>query len=107
MTAAQTLTREVAEIMRQLEPRLGADALAGDQVRAEIERAGRTLTALGALVGLAPRVEVTEADVRAEKRGAGDACPACGEKLRLVPSAGFGTKVMNICGACGYEPAAA
>lgn len=107
MTGAQILARELVEIGRWLEPRLAGGAVAGAEVRAEIERAGRTVTALGSLAGLAPRVEVTAADVRASKRGAGGKCPACGETLRLVPSAGFGAKVADICGACGYEPAAA
>jgi predicted RNA-binding Zn-ribbon protein involved in translation (DUF1610 family) len=107
MTGAQILARELIEIGRWLEPRLAGGAIATEEVRAEVERAGRTVTALGSLVGLAPRVEITAADVRASKRGAGDKCPACGETLRLVPSAGFGMSVKQLCGACGYEPAAA
>jgi len=110
MTGAQILARELAEIGRWLEPRLGAGGIAGDEIRAEVERAQRTATALGGLVGLAPTVAITAAEVRAARvpngRG-GDKCPNCGETLRLVPTAGFGTVSRDICGACGYEPAAA
>lgn len=106
MTAAQTLARELVEIGQYLEPQLGPDAIAGADVRVQVERAGRTVTALGALVGLAPTVSITAADLRREKSGSGDKCPKCGHKLRLVPSSGFGPATPEICGACGYEPAA-
>ena len=105
MTPAQTLARDLVEQLRALDARLGADA-PGETVRGDLERAGRTLQAIGALVGVAPRVEITAADVR-PKPVASDRCPRCNEKLRLVPSCGFGSTARDICGACGYEPAAA
>ena len=107
MTPAQHLAREIADTMRGLESRLGPDTVADDQTRAAVERAGRSLTALGALVGVAPRVDVvTTTGVGGGFARRGEKCPACGETLRLVPTAGFGTKAKDICGACGYEPAA-
>lgn len=110
MTGAQVLARELVEIGRWLETRLDAQSVATDAVREEVGRAGRLVTALGALVGLAPRIEVTPAAVevpRAGGKSVGDRCPKCGEKLRLVPTAGFGTTSRDICGVCGHEPAAA
>lgn len=106
MNAAQILAREIAGLMVSLEHRLGPGDVT-DAARAEYDRAARAVTALGALMGIAPTVTVTAADVRPRPRGDQDRCPNCGEKLRLVPTAGFGTVSRDICGACGHEPASA
>lgn len=106
MTAAQTLARELVTIGQWLEPRLGVECIAGDLVRAEVERAGRTVAALASLVGLPPpAVQITAADLRREKH-AGEACPGCGEPLKLIPTSGFGPSTRKVCGACGYDPQA-
>lgn len=104
MTTAQQLTREIGDAMRALEPALGPSDLAGDWVRTEVERASRSVQALAALVGVPARVELTSADLRSKSHAETGRCPRCGEKLRLVPSCGFGASAVSLCGACGYEP---
>lgn len=104
MTALHALVVEVTSALATVETAPPADRA---RIVEAMATARRGLDAIGALVGApaAAQVVLTGADVRQAATGGG-ACARCGEKVAKVPSAGFGTGIRQICGACGYDEAA-
>lgn len=77
-----------------------------EDVEREFAEAQRTLDALAPLLSIAAPAPKVLSFVPPPVK-AGKTCPACGEKLTLLPSAGFGTRVSQLCGACGHDLAIA